>query len=52
MFSGESQSWEDAQLVMISHDIQLLNSFQTLKYMNGKLSQTNGFNERSLITDF
>ena len=33
---GESQSWEDARLAMISQDHHLLHSFQTLKYVNSK----------------
>ena len=33
---GERQSWEDAQLAIISQDHHLLNIFQTLKYVNSK----------------
>ncbi|KAF8816032.1 hypothetical protein BYT27DRAFT_7238073 [Phlegmacium glaucopus] len=34
MLVGDSPSWEDAQLVIIAKDRHLLNSFQTLKYIN------------------
>ena len=36
MIPRDDQSWENAQLAMISQDPYLLDSFQTLKYVNGK----------------
>ena len=36
MIPREDQSWEHAQLAIIAQDPYLLDSFQTLKYVNGK----------------
>jgi hypothetical protein len=36
MVLGETASWEDSQRQLIAKDTNLLQSFQTLKYVNGE----------------
>lgn len=37
--SGETASWEDSELQLLLKDPSLLQSFQTLKYVNGERSR-------------
>jgi hypothetical protein len=46
MVLGETASWEDSQRQLIAKDINLLQSFQSLKYANG---ESQSFNKQLLI---
>ena len=50
MIPRDDQSWEDAQLAIIAQDPYLLDSFQTLKYVNGKYLILLYLDECSLLT--
>lgn len=36
MINGETVGWEESQRQLIAHDINLLQTFQIMKYINGE----------------
>ena len=52
MISGETVAWEESEFQSIANNYSLLQSFQTLKYINGKRHSDSGMDhcERRKLT--